>query len=449
MFKAVLSVIVATLSVAAAPADDTASTTPKSMPQTRPEMKKALEALKKREPRLPLKELTAEQRQQYGNRPVVNNGRMRTIYLPPSWSASSRGPAPANAPANPASRSASGGNNDPAMTLDDAFKVKLFWIVSRGNNCHYCLGHQEHKLRLAGLVEDEIAALDCKWQAFPASEQAAMAFTDKITKRPDEISRADIDKLRQHFNDSQIIEMVYTVAGYNSTNRWTDSMGIPQDETFRDEPNVLDTPTSAEFTSTTTKIATEREIPRPKLEDRATVESMLAQARTRKPSVELPTNEKAREALGDVAPSGAIPNWMRAMGAFTQTAKSFAATRRAIENDGRISPQLKAQLSWITARENRAWYAAGHAMQRLIKLGADSQTAYQLDGDLKQFSPAEQAAFRFARKLTSSSRSMTDADIAGLRKHYSDHEVAEIVHVVCVGNMFDRFTEALQLPLEQ
>jgi alkylhydroperoxidase family enzyme len=371
---------------------------------------------------------------------------MRAIYLPASWSATTRPSATASAPSTGRS---SGSNSDPDMTLDDAFKVKLFWIVSRGNNCHYCLGHQEHKLRLAGLVEDEIAALDFKWQAFPPAEQAAMAFTDKITKRPHQIDRGDIDKLRKYFNDSEIIEIVYTVAGYNSTNRWTDSMGLPQDGEFRGEPNVLDTPTSAEFAAAKTMIATEREIPRPKLEDQATVEAMLSRARSRKAALELPAAEKARASLAGLAPAGAMPNWMQAMGAFAQSAKSLVSSRKAIETDGRISPTLKAQIWWVTARENRAWYAVGHAMNRLLKFGADSQSIYQLDGDLAGLGPAEQAALRFARKLTSSPRSIVDADIAGLRNLYSDHEVAEIVHVTCFGNMFDRYTEALQLPLEQ
>ncbi len=26
---------------------------------------------------------------------------------------------------------------DPAMTLDSTFKVKLFWVTSRANNCFY------------------------------------------------------------------------------------------------------------------------------------------------------------------------------------------------------------------------------------------------------------------------------------------------------------------------
>ena len=48
-------------------------------------------------------------------------------------------------------RGAGGGReSDPAMTLDSTFKVKLFWIASRANNCYYCLGHQEYKLLGAG-----------------------------------------------------------------------------------------------------------------------------------------------------------------------------------------------------------------------------------------------------------------------------------------------------------
>ena len=67
------------------------------------------------------------------------------------------------------------------MTLDYKFKVALFWIVSRTNNCQYCLGHQESKLLRAGMTEDEIAALDFDWKQFTPAEQAAFALTRKLT----------------------------------------------------------------------------------------------------------------------------------------------------------------------------------------------------------------------------------------------------------------------------
>jgi hypothetical protein len=40
------------------------------------------------------------------------------------------------------------------MTLDHAFKTMLFWIVSRGNNCIDCMGHQEAQLPAFGVAGD-------------------------------------------------------------------------------------------------------------------------------------------------------------------------------------------------------------------------------------------------------------------------------------------------------
>ena len=45
--------------------------------------------------------------------------------------------------------------------------------------------------------------------------------------------------------------------------------------------------------------------------------------------------------------------------------------------------------------------------------------------------------------------SVTDDDFAGLRKSFSDVQVAEVVHRICEAAFFDRVTEAAQLPLEK
>jgi alkylhydroperoxidase family enzyme len=58
------------------------------------------------------------------------------------------------------------------------------------------------------------------------------------------------------------------------------------------------------------------------------------------------------------------------------------------------------------------------------------------------------AAYRLAAKLTANPHLITDADIAQVREKFSDAETAQIVQVICMANMFDRFTEALGLPLE-
>lgn len=97
---------------------------------------------------------------------------------------------------------------------------------------------------------------------------------------------------------------------------------------------------------------------------------------------------------------------------------------------------------------NRAWYAADHARRRLNALGVDDNGVFAIDEAREGFTPAEQAAFAFARKLTATPYLIADADIASLRKLYADHEVAEIVYVVCQANMFDRVTETAGLPLD-
>ncbi|MBI3866215.1 MAG: hypothetical protein HY290_30415 [Planctomycetia bacterium] len=64
------------------------------------------------------------------------------------------------------------------------------------------------------------------------------------------------------------------------------------------------------------------------------------------------------------------------------------------------------------------------------------------------FSPSEKQVFQFTRKLTVAPQLIVDSDISRLREHFSDSEVAEIVHRVTTAAFFDRLTEAAGLQLE-
>ena len=95
---------------------------------------------------------------------------MRSLYLPEEWSLYRLRSSTADR---------SGGQRrgfDDSGSVDGTFKVWLFWIVSRTNNCQYCLGHQESKLLGAGLKEEQIAALDGDWSEFTPAQRAAFAF---------------------------------------------------------------------------------------------------------------------------------------------------------------------------------------------------------------------------------------------------------------------------------
>jgi alkylhydroperoxidase family enzyme len=109
---------------------------------------------------------------------------------------------------------------------------------------------------------------------------------------------------------------------------------------------------------------------------------------------------------------------------------------------------LKAELAFITAMSNQAWYAAAHAAHRLKQLGATPDELTALIGEKGSSLGGAVAAYRLAAKCTTDPHLVTDADIAQVREQFSDPETAQILQVICMANLFDRFTQSLGLPVE-
>ncbi len=432
---------------------------PRPVPLTRPEMKQLIEDVKIRTPRIPLPQLTDEDRQKLGEQADSYESVLRYAYTP--WVQSRRGPRPA----------ASGRTREqePAMTLDYAFKTQLFWIASRVNNCQYCQGHQESKLLSAGLTEDDIAALDGDWSGHTAAERAAFAFARKLSYAPHELTDADINTLRKHYKDMQILEMVLSVSGNNVSNRWKEGVGVPQrkdeggyarsEDPTRPRGTYL-TPTSEKFQNVITKVAplefdTKSGKPtmatvcrRPPLESRAEVEQALADCRQRSARLPLVDEEKARAILAENAPTGPLPHWVRLLANFPAEGVSRYSTIRLADEKSDLSPLLKAQVSWIIARQDRAWYALGQAQRRLRELGQSDDQIAALDGDGKAFTPRERSLFVVAKKLAASPVVLTDREVTQAVELAGPRDVVQTIHYTTTRAYFDRVTEAAGLPLE-
>lgn len=470
---AVVFVLAAVRCVIAADAVDA----PRPVPLTRPEMKQFLEDMKGRPLRIPLPELTDADKEKLGERATSYESRLRYHYLP----ADAQGP---GGQGRGESRGAGGGgfgrDNDPDNSLDYAFKVQLFWIVSRTNNCQYCLGHQESKLLGAGMTEDQIAALDGDWSEHTPAQRAAYAFARKITYEPHRLNDADIGGLRPHYTDKQILEMILSVAGNNSINRWKEGAGIPQSsnggnfgarrpdgssaaaetKTTVETKHSYLTPTSPKFQSLVTKVAplkldpktgkptTQTVANRPPLESRAAVEKALDAARTRTPRLPLADDATTKELLPEGFPNGTLPQWTRLLATFPNSAKARIGGIRSADERGDLSPLLKAQLSWIIARQDRAWYATGQAKQRLNALGWSDDQVFSLDGDWAKFTPTERSLFTLARKLATTPVVLTDADVAEAVKQAGPRDVVQTITYTTTRASFDRITESAGLHLE-
>jgi AhpD family alkylhydroperoxidase len=444
-------------------------------------MKQYLEDMKQRRPRIPLPDLSEAERAQQaerGERSGGYEGRLRALYMPAGEGRGDFGFSGAggrSGTTGDAGRRNTGAGSsrepDPNMTLDYKFKTQLFWIVSRSNNCQYCLGHQESKLLAAGMTEDEIAALDFDWTQFEPAEQAAFAFARRFTYEPHRLADSDIEALRMHYTDLQILEMILSMAGNNSINRWKEGVGVPQSESGggfgsrrgdnSSTPETTSrrhsylTPTSSGFQNMVTKVAPlvldtsshaarqtvcSREIP-----SRAQAEELLAAARKRTPRLPLVDENAARSLLPETW-TGPVPQWVRLLANFSS--KSRISNILSADERGDLSPLLKAQVSWIIARQDSAWYALGLAKKRLEEFGYSDDQIYELDGNWESFRRNERAMFTVVRNLAASPVVLTDEQVDEAVRLAGPRDVVQLISYTTGRASFNRITEAAGLQLE-
>ena len=455
---------------------DTPVKTPRPIPATRAEMKELLEDMKKRPYRIPLPELTEKEKQELGERSTNYEARLRFNYIPlaegtvfgagrPRTATPPGAPGSATAPRQDFTR-----NADENMTLTYQFKTMLFWIVARTNNCQYCLGHQEWKLSATGMSDDAIAALDADWSSYSEAEQAAFAYARLLTYEPHRISDEEIAKVAKHYTPLQIVEMTMSMGGNNAINRWKEGIGIPQSSgnTFAgrggavpaaEHSDTFLTPTSTRFKDARSIVAPleifngkpsgQGITNRPQLETRDEVLVTLEKVSKRTPRLPLVDEAVAATWLKDNGQDIPVTSWVRLIANFPNEGRGRLPSLASREKQtGDLTELQKAQLNWIIARQDRAWYAVGQAFKTLKSLGQTEDQIFALDGEWKELSAVDQALFRFAKNLAASPIASSDEDAAAALQQTSPSTVVQTVNHVASCAYFNRVTEAAGLAIE-
>jgi alkylhydroperoxidase family enzyme len=86
--------------------------------------------------------------------------------------------------------------------------------------------HLASSKRVGLTAEDWRALRDPRAAGFSPAEQAALAFAEKLTRAPWEITDQDVAELKKHFSDEQIVDLNVLIGLINLTNRFTDPMGL-------------------------------------------------------------------------------------------------------------------------------------------------------------------------------------------------------------------------------
>lgn len=111
--------------------------------------------------------------------------------------------------------------------VSSALKRMIGYISSHAAGCRYC---QAHTIRAAERYGAEAEKLENIWEfkthkAFSDAERVALEFALLSSSIPNAVEDAIAQKMRKHWDEGEIVEILGVVALFGFLNRWNDSMG--------------------------------------------------------------------------------------------------------------------------------------------------------------------------------------------------------------------------------
>ena len=116
--------------------------------------------------------------------------------------------------------------------VTSALKRLIAYISSYTTGCQYC---QAHTIRAAERYEASEEQLRHIWDykthpAFSGAERAALDFAVAASSVPNAVDETISSRLRQYWDDGEIVEIVGVIALFGYLNRWNDSMATTLEE---------------------------------------------------------------------------------------------------------------------------------------------------------------------------------------------------------------------------
>jgi uncharacterized peroxidase-related enzyme len=111
-------------------------------------------------------------------------------------------------------------------------KYMIANAASLAAGCLYCQAHTGGASNMRGVDGDKVAAI-YEFETsdlFSDAEKSALRFAQAAAAVPNMTTDADLDDLRKHFTDYQIVEIVSVISMFGFLNRWNDTLATPLEE---------------------------------------------------------------------------------------------------------------------------------------------------------------------------------------------------------------------------
>lgn len=313
-----------------------------------------------------------------------------------------------------------------AGTLPPATKLGMALRIAQANHSPYAAAHLQRLLKASENGPAMLAAIkSSKLETLTPAEQLALSYADGMTRDIHAPSDAEFQKVRGWYNDSQIVELSFTVCLFNYFTRYVEALHLPVEEWVG---STLPTPPAARMGDGKARVSLFSDL------EMEAGKRLLEQAKS-------PTNPAASLGLG-------IANSQRAMFRVPELGgawRDFGTASRAYDS---VSREVKLQVSFAVSMANGCRYCTLHQVTGLRRLGVPVSKLVAMKKDDDALTAREKTAVLFARKLTAEPGSITKADYDALRAEFGQPGAMEVLMQVCNFAFMNRFTDGLRLPSE-
>jgi uncharacterized peroxidase-related enzyme len=152
---------------------------------------------------------------------------------------------------------------------------------------------------------------------------------------------------------------------------------------------------------------------------------------------------------------GRAPNFYRYLANSPLVAKMLLPFNAVLQRQGGgsvLPAKIKEMVVIKTSAVNGCAYCYAHNTSLGMAAGITEEQVQVIDSDdymnSPLLSPREKAAVQWAEHVTRNTASERDDVFAALREHFADAEIVELTLISGMFNMFNRFMDSLQIPLE-
>jgi uncharacterized peroxidase-related enzyme len=129
-----------------------------------------------------------------------------------------------------------------AATLPKRYLEIAIVVVSKLNECHYCIAHHKRFLAVEGLSLEAIdRLLDQDNPELDDVDRLVIEYAQAAWEAPNRIKDSLFDRLPRHFSEAQIVELTLRITLCGFFNRFNDALQIEEED---ESPAIQETRSS-------------------------------------------------------------------------------------------------------------------------------------------------------------------------------------------------------------